>query len=375
MSLLEKTLFGKATGLKNLFGDQMNTPISKESLGGGGRSYDPNQQAVSQDEFYQKKADDNKQRCQQISDYLKPEPFDPEKLGSGSRGYNIDTPNGKVPPAETDEEDGITNYGKADPKGFAKMFGVSLEQMSENWKDKGGFEALMANPAFTVGAALLKSGSQGKSIGAGAIDSLVTGGAISKQYADQIKARSKVLAPISEAQRAEVQSVLAESDIGESSFSQKLKAIFSGKNLSASHRRVLDDVYIEAEKMVKAEAGGGKGQNKRLERRHFEAAAKKLIREKKITISEGGFISSITGGRGAQSTGKGLAKGGPVAAGKDYIVGEEGPEMFVSETNGTIINNDDSKVVSMLLESNPQLKNVSKARAVKILKARFPDYF
>ena len=255
------------------------------------------------------------------------------------------------------------------------MFGVSLEQMSANWKDKGGFEALMANPAFTVGAALLKSGSQGKSIGAGAIDSLVTGGAISKQYADQIKARSKVLAPISEAQRAEVQSVLAESDIGESSFSQKLKAIFSGKNLSASHRRVLDDVYIEAEKMVRAEAGGGRGQNKRLERRHFEAAARKLIKEKKITISKGGFISSITGGRGAQSTGKGLAKGGPVAAGKDYIVGEEGPEMFVSETNGTIINNDDSKVVSMLLESNPQLKNVSKARAVKILKARFPDYF
>ena len=80
-------------------------------------------------------------------------------------------------------------------------------------------------------------------------------------------------------------------------------------------------------------------------------------------------------GRGAQSKAKGLAKGGPVKAGKDYIVGEEGPEMFVSETNGTIINNDDSKVVSMLLESNPQLKNVSRARAVKILKARFPDYF
>jgi len=278
---------------------------------------------------------------------------------------------GMIPP---EKPNAITELSK-NPGLFKNIFGIDVKQMSENWKDKGGFEALMANPAFTVGAALLKSGSQGKSIGAGAIDSLVTGGAISKQYADQIKARSKVLAPISEAQRAEVQSVLAESDIGESSIGQKIKAIFSGKNLSASHRRVLDDVYIEAEKMVKAEAGGGKGQNKRLERRHFEAAAKKLIREKKITISEGGFISSITGGRGAQSTSKGLAKGGPVAAGKDYIVGEEGPEMFVSETNGTIINNDDSKVVSMLLESNPQLKNVSKARAVKILKARFPDYF
>ena len=284
---------------------------------------------------------------------------------------NNQSQDGMIPP---EKPNAITELSK-NPGLFKNIFGIDVKQMSENWKDKGGFEALMANPAFTVGAALLKSGSQGKSIGAGAIDSLVTGGAISKQYADQIKARSKVLAPISEAQRAEVQSVLAESDIGESSIGQKIKAIFSGKNLSASHRRVLDDVYIEAEKMVRAEAGGGRGQNKRLERRHFEAAAKKLIREKKITITEGGFISSITGGRGAQSSAKGLAKGGPVAAGKDYVVGEEGPEMFVSETNGTIINNDDSKVVSMLLESNPQLKNVSKARAVKILKARFPDYF
>lgn len=380
MSLLEKTLFGKATGLKSLLDDNDFT----------GMDSDFQRPATIENPNYNPDLKSN------LPDALNPAkqktiPFNPSyqrktsplrdgsafKTNINAQMDDDDKRKQKFMQSqtETDEEDGITNYGKADPKGFAKMFGVSLEQMSANWKDKGGFEALMANPAFTVGAALLKSGSQGKSISAGAIDSLVTGGAISKQYADQIKARSKVLAPISEAQRAEVQSVLAESDIGESSIGQKIKAIFSGKNLSASHRRVLDDVYIEAEKMVRAEAGGGRGQNKRLERRHFEAAAKKLIREKKITITEGGFISSITGGRGAQSSAKGLAKGGPVAAGKDYIVGEEGPEMFVSETNGTIINNDDSKVVSMLLESNPQLKNVSKARAVKILKARFPDYF
>jgi uncharacterized pyridoxamine 5'-phosphate oxidase family protein len=69
------------------------------------------------------------------------------------------------------------------------------------------------------------------------------------------------------------------------------------------------------------------------------------------------------------------AKGGPVAQGKEYIVGEEGPEMFVPQIDGNVIKNDDTKVVNMLLESNPQLKNVSRARAVKILKNRFPDYF
>ena len=80
-------------------------------------------------------------------------------------------------------------------------------------------------------------------------------------------------------------------------------------------------------------------------------------------------------GRGVQSTAPGLAKGGPAEAGKEYIVGEEGPEMFVPEIDGNVIKNDDAKVVNMLLEHNPQLKNISRARAVKILKNRFPDYF
>ena len=49
--------------------------------------------------------------------------------------------------------------------------------------------------------------------------------------------------------------------------------------------------------------------------------------------------------------------------------------MFIPKIDGNVIDNDDTKVVNMLLESNPQLKNVSRARAVKILKNRFPDYF
>jgi hypothetical protein len=42
------------------------------------------------------------------------------------------------------------------------------------------------------------------------------------------------------------------------------------------------------------------------------------------------------------------AKGGPVKADKQYVVGEEGPEMFVPQVDGNIINNDDAKVVNML---------------------------
>jgi hypothetical protein len=282
-----------------------------------------------------------------------------------------------------------TQQGKADPKAkatnpiaelgknpslFKNIFGMDVDRMSENWKNKGGLEGLMANPAFTLGLSIMQSSAQGKPIGADIFDNAVKAGAVSAQYADRIKSRAAVMAPISDSQRDEVRSVLAESDIYESSIGQKIKNIFKGKNLEALNKRALDDVYERAESIVKKEAGSKGGQAVRVKREHIEKAVRSLEKEGKLELTEKG-IASYFFGRGIQSKTTGLAKGGPVEAGKDYIVGEEGPEMFVSETNGTIINNDDSKVVSMLLESNPQLNNVSRARAVKILKARFPDYF
>ena len=69
------------------------------------------------------------------------------------------------------------------------------------------------------------------------------------------------------------------------------------------------------------------------------------------------------------------AKGGPVQAGKPYIVGEKGPEVVIPKADANVVSNDDSQVMGMLLASNPQLQNVSKARAESILRSRFPDYF
>ena len=67
--------------------------------------------------------------------------------------------------------------------------------------------------------------------------------------------------------------------------------------------------------------------------------------------------------------------GGPVTQNQSYVVGETGPEIFTPKQSGNVISNDDSNVVNMLLEANPQLKNVSLDSATKILKNRFPDYF
>lgn len=51
-------------------------------------------------------------------------------------------------------------------------------------------------------------------------------------------------------------------------------------------------------------------------------------------------VSGLGAGFGAsQWTGKKRAGGGPVAAGEAYLVGENGPELFVSNTSGAIIPN------------------------------------
>ena len=72
---------------------------------------------------------------------------------------------------------------------------------------------------------------------------------------------------------------------------------------------------------------------------------------------------------------KGMAEGGPVEAGKPYLVGEKGPEVIIPKSDGNVIANDDSQIFAMLLASNPQLQNVSRQRAERILRSRFPEYF
>ena len=69
------------------------------------------------------------------------------------------------------------------------------------------------------------------------------------------------------------------------------------------------------------------------------------------------------------------AQGGPVSQGQPYIVGEKGPEIIIPRSDGDVLTNDDSQIYAMLLASNPQLQKVSKARAQKIMRNRFPEYF
>ena len=90
-----------------------------------------------------------------------------------------------------------------------KFLGMDMTQISETWKNKGGFEGLMANPAFLLGLGIIQSSAQGKPIGSDIFNTAVKSGAVSAQYADRIKERAKILAPISDDQRDQIRSVLA----------------------------------------------------------------------------------------------------------------------------------------------------------------------
>lgn len=251
-----------------------------------------------------------------------------------------------------------------------RIFGMDLAGIQSQWKDKGGFEGLMANPMFTLGLGLMKSSATGQPIAQSLLDNAVTAGAISSQYADRIKEKSEVLAPVTEEQRSEVEAVFAEDNYYGPDVLDKVKK----GNQTAKFREATDMVYDRAEKLAKKDAK--KGKSVRLGRPYYRKALDQLISEGKIKKRNpsffglrGGTVEATTGIDGAREM------GGPVTQGKNYLVGEAGPEIFTPKASGKVVSNDDSNVVAMLLEANPQLKNVSLDRATKILKNRFPDYF
>ena len=251
-----------------------------------------------------------------------------------------------------------------------RFFGMDLAGIQSQWKDKGGFEALMANPMFTLGLGLMKSSATGQPISQSLLNNAVTAGAISGEYAERIKKRSEVLAPVTEEQRDEVAAVLAEDNYYKPNFLDKMKR----GNQSAKYREALDTIYDRAEKIAKKESKSGK--SVRFGRVHIRKAIKELEASGKLKKRDPSFFGIISGT--VEATGKidgAREMGGPVTQGKNYLVGEAGPEIFTPKATGKIVSNDDSNVVNMLLEANPQLKNVSLERATKILKNRFPDYF
>jgi len=265
------------------------------------------------------------------------------------------------------------------PSLFQKIFNMSPQDAQAKWKDKGGFDGLMSNPAFTLGLAMMQSGASGEKISQSIFNNALKSGAISTQYQEKVK--SKRQAPI-EATAENIENtkqLLKTMDIVGPNFFERVIGTVKGQNKEAMFEEAAETITIALEEeMANLQANNKSGKRLKFDTDFKKKIIKRLIKEGKISKKKGGIRFLTKGTTEVPSSNpftEKRAEGGPVSADQNYIVGEKGPEMFVPETNGSILHNDDAKVVSMLLESNPQLKNVSRARAVKILKNRFPDYF
>ena len=248
-----------------------------------------------------------------------------------------------------------------------------------SWKEKGGFEGLMANPAFTMGLAFMQAGAEGKTLGAGALDNVMKAAGISSHYKKIIEDRKLEPIQATGSDIAEVKDMLKSINIEEGNWFENF---LGGQQSGAKWEAAVEEIAIEFQKEIREKQTALKeaGKSQVIKRTDQLKILERLVSSNKIK-KKGSILSYLgltsytlqdtSGTKGFNNK----AQGGPVARGQTYVVGEGGPEYFLPQESGKILSNDDSRIFSMLLSANPQLQNVSRTRSEKILRNRFPEYF
>ena len=238
----------------------------------------------------------------------------------------------------------------------------------------------MSNPAFTIGLAFLQAGAEGKTLGQGALDNVIKAGAVSQQYKKIIESRKQAPIQATAADISETKDLLSKVGISEGNwfenFGSKVSAIFGGggsRTPGLDYDKAVEEIAVQYQAAVKKKQKelkeAGKPQILRIDDKI--KIMDELIKSGKIQKNES-FLSKLGI---TDATIQKREHGGPVHSGESYLVGEKGPEVFIPKETGEVVANDDTQVFSMLLAANPQLQKVSKDRAMKILKAKFPEYF
>ena len=279
---------------------------------------------------------------------------------------------------------GGSGVKQAEDMGFmqklSNMAGVDFDKAAANWKDKGGFEGLMSNPAFTLGLALMQSSANGKTINQGILDNFVKSAKISTEFKDRIEARKQEPIQATAADIAETKDLLSKVGVSEGNWfenaSSRIKNFMGkggSKNPGLDFDKAVEEISVQyqlaIQKKQKELKEAGKSTVIRIDDKI--KIMEDLVKSGKIIKDESFFSRlGIT-----DATIQKRAHGGPVDAGKPYVVGEKGPEIIIPTSDGNVLSNDDSQIFNMLLASNPQLQKVSRQRAEKVLRSRFPEYF
>ena len=279
--------------------------------------------------------------------------------------------------------DPITTGGQGTQQGdigflqrLSNLAGVDMDKAAAMWKDKGGFEGLMSNPAFTMGLAFMQAGANGKTLGQDALNNVVKAAGISAEFKDRIAARKQAPIQATAGDIAEVKDLLQTMKIDEPNMWEKAFGWIKGDNVTAKYDEAAEQIAVEYQKEIAILQKNNKsGKPLVIDTPLKKRIIKKVLKSGKIKHKKGWFGPVTKGTIQGTSEDPFKARGGPVKANKAYIVGEEGPEIMIAKSSGKVLSNDDSQIFAMLLAANPQLQKVSKARAEKIMRSRFPEYF
>ena len=287
------------------------------------------------------------------------------------------TPKGEMPIPSDPITTGGEGVKLAEDQGFLSklsgMAGVDMKQASANWKEKGGFEGLMSNPAFSLGLALMQSSANGKTINQGILDNFVKSAKISSEFKDRIEARKQEPIQATAGDISETKDLLKQMNIEEGNWFENIISKAKGGKPGLEWDSAVEEISLKYQMQIRDEQERLKeaGKSQVIRKTDKIRIMRKLIKEGKI--KESGGIPFLTSSTLSMPIPK--AEGGPIQEGKSYLVGEKGPEIIIPSSDGNVLTNDDSQIFNMLLASNPQLQKVSKQRAERILKARFPEYF
>ena len=261
---------------------------------------------------------------------------------------------------------------------LANKAGIDFDKAAASWKEKGGFEGLMSNPAFTMGLAFMQAGAEGKTLGAGALDNVMKAAGISSHYKQILKDRKQEPIQATSTDIAEVKSLLKSINIDEGNIWEKAW----GRHVKGEHPELefdaaAEEIAVQLQKEMQEWQSKNldpSGKPKIIRQTDKIDILRKLIKDKKLEKRES-ILSRLGITAGTIRKPVNFAQGGQIQKGQPAIVGEGGPEYFLPQETGKVLSNDDSRIFAMLLASNPQLQQVSRTRAEKILRNRFPEYF
>ena len=167
---------------------------------------------------------------------------------------------------------------------IADLANIDLDKAKKQWSDKGGFNGLMANPAFTLGLAFMQAGARGEKLGQNLLDNVLKSSAISEQYKKKLADDTEIM-EVTAGDMNQIKNVLASFDISAPFFSR----LAPGKQME-DYEQAVEDVAFAVQKKVRAKVKKAKkaGKDVQVGTRIYKETIQEMIDSGEID-KKGGF--------------------------------------------------------------------------------------